>query len=147
MNIELRRIRHKPDYVDGELHTDQGRLCSTLENSTYCLPVGKYRVTIAKCHQWARKKPIILGHWNEGSMDICNCCPKVTFCGNNTDMPCYCPQITPGNGACSRSDGAILVGDYGASGLLLHPKDVFDRIYEMLRKNFERGNEITLTII
>lgn len=143
MNITLVRYRKKTDHIDGHLKTDQGTLCDTLENATAVIPVGTYRISIIKCKQHSRKKPVIIVK----KTPDCDACPLLESVSNNTSMPCYCPQITPGNGAYNRKDGAILVGTYNTSGSLIHPKRAFDNVYDILRKSIERGHNLTLTIV
>ena len=154
MQLTLLRSRHMPNYIDGELWHGSQYLCSTLENPKSCLPAGIYRIIIAKCKQYSRKMPIVVSNHSihpDGKVLLsllhqCKACQKLNCVGYNTNLPCYCPQIKPGNGVCKRTDGSIIVGKYNVTGCLIHPKDVFERLYQMLRKNYERGNEITLTI-
>lgn len=63
-----------------------------------------------------------------------------------TSMPHYCPMLTAGNGVYNRDDGAILLGEYLVPGCLKNPKEPFERVYQMIRKAYERGHQITLTI-
>ena len=140
MNIELRRYRIKTDTIDGQIFIDGAKVCDCAENAHHCLPPGEYQIIVHKCRHHARKMPVIL------PMSDCSACPKLPYVGNNTSMPCKCIQICPGNGVYNRTDGAILVGKYIAPGCLSHPKSAFDNLYDRIRKNAERGNEITLTI-
>ena len=55
-------------------------------------------------------------------------------------------MLKPGNGVHNRLDGSILVGQYNCLGSLIHPKDVFDPLYERIRKSLSRGNEVLLII-
>lgn len=64
----------------------------------------------------------------------------------NTCLPRYCPMLKPGNGIHGRKDGSILLGTRTALGLLVHPRASFDRLYDRLRKNQERGHEAQLLI-
>lgn len=54
--------------------------------------------------------------------------------------------LKPGNGVHNRLDGSILVGAYNCLNSLIHPRDVFDPLYERIRKSVSRGNQVTLTI-
>lgn len=139
MNLILIRYRHREHYIEGSLRSKDEQMCSTLENASTCLPEGTYTIRIVKCHQHARKM-LLLGQAH------CNKCPKLEFVCHNTTMPRYCPMLTPGNGAYGRTDGSILIGEYGGSGILIHPKETFIRIYDILRKSSERGHRLTLTI-
>lgn len=140
MIIELRRYRIKPDTIDGQIFIDGSKVCDCAENAHHCLPPGEYQVQVIKCHQHARKMPVVL------PKPDCEECTQLSYVGNNTSMPCKCVQLCPGNGVYNRNDGAILVGKYLAPGCLTHPKTAFDTLYGRIRKNSERGNEITLTI-
>lgn len=168
MHIELRRYRLKGESIDGQIFIDGTKVCDCAENAHHCLPPGEYQVQVIKCHQHARKMPIIMlpacessrvSEFQSSKIETlkpasatetlkpqCAHCKKLPFVGNNTSMPCKCVQLCPGNGVYNRTDGAILLGKYLAPGCLTHPKTAFDTLYERIRKNSERGNEITLTI-
>ena len=64
----------------------------------------------------------------------------------NSSLPCYCPMLKPGNGIHNRLDGSILVGVYNSLGSLIHTKDIFDALYERIRKAISRGTVVTLII-
>lgn len=172
MLITIKRIRKSPETIDGQLYIDGMRICDTAENAKSAIKAGTYPVIIHKCHQHARKMPVILvkgecsqggaadakGVFSEGSLPFpkdsfqkspspkCDCCKKLDFVSNNTSLPLYCSMLKPGNGVYKREDGSILVGDYLALGCLKHPRKAFDNIYDRIRKNVERGNEVTLII-
>ena len=140
MNIELRRIRHRPDTIDGQIRIDGRKVCDCAENAHHCLPAGTYRIAIMPCRQHARKMPVV------GESAHCSSCHRGPYIGINTSMPRFCPMLAPGNGIHNRHDGSILVGKRGSRGLLLHPLTTFDLLYERIRRSAERGNEVTLTI-
>lgn len=154
MNIELRRIRFRPESIDGQIWIDGEKICSCAENANHCLTVGTYPISIIKCKQYARKMPKI--EFMDNSRVIygnscldekpCVSCHKLPFVCNNTTLPVLCPMLKPGNGVYNRTDGSIIVGRYIAPGCLSHPKQAFDALYQRIRKNIERGNEVTLTI-
>ena len=161
MNIELHRIRHKKKTIDGELYIDDTKICDTAENACHCLPEGRYQVSIIKCHQHSRKMPLIcldgskVPKAQSSSFETlkpetlklkCSKCKKLDTVGNNTNMPCYCPQLCPGNGVYNRTDGAILLGTYIAPGCLIRPKEAFDSLYDRIRQSAGRGHDITLVI-
>lgn len=143
MNLTLYRYRKTSDHIDGHLKSDQGRLCDTVENATSAIPVGTYSISIIKCKQHARKQPVVIIK----KAPNCDKCPELECVSNNTSMPCRCPQICPGNGMHNRHDGAIIVGTFNCSGCLIHPKEAFDRVYQLLRKSVERKHEINLTVL
>ena len=174
MNIIVKRNRINRESIDGEIFIDGSKICDCAENAIHSLLRGTYQVKVQKCKFRARKMPIIVLDerlWMRDESDSLN--PKPSSlnlqCGtckadciglNSTphevvDVPgeegtrgeeIFCPQICPGNGVFNRSDGSILVGKYIAPGCLSHPKDAFDNLYQRIRKNLERGNDISVTI-
>ncbi len=55
MKITIKRIRVRPETIDGHLYIDGIKICDTAENAKGALPEGEYRVTIAYCKQYKRK--------------------------------------------------------------------------------------------
>jgi hypothetical protein len=55
-------------------------------------------------------------------------------------------MLKPGNGVHNRLDGSILVGQYNCLNSLIHPKTVFDALYERIRKSIGRGNKVILCV-
>lgn len=142
MNIELRRIRHRPDTIDGQIRIDGMKVCDCAENNHFALAPGIYPITLVKCHQHARKMPVI----QVQGCRLCQECKKLPYVGNNTTMPMVCPMLKPGNGVYNRTDGSIIVGKHITHGCLSHSKSAFDNLYDRIRKNLERGNEVQLFI-
>ena len=130
MHILITRYRYKPATIDGQLSIDGIRICDCAENAHTALPPGTYSIAIVHCRQYARKMPLITPISNQSSVI------------NNR----ICPMLCPGNGVYNRTDGAIIVGEYLVPGCLKHSRFTFDNLYDRIRKNIERGNEITLTI-
>ena len=130
MHILITRHRYKPATIDGQLSIDGIRICDCAENAHTALPPGTYSITIVHCRQYARKMPLITPISNQSSVI------------NNR----ICPMLCPGNGVYNRKDGSILVGEYLVPGCLKHSRFTFDNLYDRIRKNLERGNEVTLTI-
>ena len=130
MHILITRYRYKPATIDGQLSIDGIRICDCAENAHTALPPGTYSITIVHCRQYARKMPLITPISNQSSVI------------NNR----VCPMLKPGNGVYNREDGSILVGEYLVPGCLKHSRFTFDNLYDRIRKNLERGKEVTLTI-
>ena len=130
MHILITRYRYKPATIDGQLSIDGIRICDCAENAHTALPPGTYSITIVHCRQYARKMPLITPISNQSSVI------------NNR----ICPMLKPGNGVYHRKDGSILVGEYLVPGCLKHSRFTFDNLYDRIRKNLERGKEVTLTI-
>ena len=130
MHILITRHRYKPATIDGQLSIDGIRICDCAENAHTALPPGTYSITIVHCRQYARKMPLITPISNQSSVI------------NNR----VCPMLCPGNGVYHRKDGSILVGEYLVPGCLKHSRFTFDNLYDRIRKNLQRGKEVTLTI-
>ena len=140
MNIIIQRDRPRGEYVHGQLTIDGNRVCQTLENALSCVPAGEYVISLLKCKQYSRKMPCL------NANAPCAQCPKLKFVCSNSTLPCYCPQIKPGNGVHDRHDGSIIVGQYNCLGSIIKPRDIFDALYERIRKSISRGNVVTLII-
>ena len=143
MNIIITRILTKGEYTHGHLSIGGIRICGTLENANSCVPSGEYVITLLKCRQHARKMPCL----NPNAP--CTKCPK----SRNSDpsslnltLPCWCPQLKPGNGVHNRLDGSILVGSYNSLGCLIHPQSIFGALYDRIRKSISRGHQVKLTV-
>ncbi len=142
MNIELIRIRHTGNAIDGQLIVDGQILCNTVEDSSTCLPTGTYTVGRHYCKQYARYVPKI-----QSGKCQCDKCPKHTgIVTNNTTMPCVCHQLKMGNGIFHRKDGSIILGTTIAPGCLKLTREPYELLSERIRKISGRGNPITLTI-
>jgi len=61
-------------------------------------------------------------------------------------QPAKCPKLYFGNGTYNRSDGSILVGNYYLPGVVLHSRQIFDRLYNRMEKAIARGAEVKLFI-
>ena len=130
MHILITRHRYKPATIDGQLSIDGIRICDCAENAHTALPPGTYSIAIVHCRQYARKMPLITPISNQSSVI------------NNR----VCPMLKYGNGVYNREDGSILVGEYLVPGCLKHSRFTFDNLYDRIRKNLQRGKEVTLTI-
>ena len=130
MHILITRHRYEPATIDGQLSIDGIRICDCAENAHTALPPGTYSITIVHCRQYARKMPLITPISNQSSVI------------NNR----VCPMLKYGNGVYNREDGSILVGEYLVPGCLKHSRFTFDNLYDRIRKNLQRGKEVTLTI-
>lgn len=140
MNIVIKRLFTKGEYTHGSLSIDGTRICSTLENSNAQVPSGEYQLSLLKCKQYSRKMLCL------NANAPCSKCPKQKLVYNNSTLPCYCPMLKPGNGVYNRLDGSICVGQYNCLNSLIHPRDIFDALYERIRKSISRGNKVILCV-
>ena len=141
MKIVITRLFTKGEYTHGSLSIDGTRICSTLENSNAQVPSGEYQLSLLKCKQYSRKMICLHGS------APCSQCPKLKLVCSNSTLPCWCPQIKPGNGVHNRLDGSIIVGVYNCPGSIIKPRDIFDALYERIRKSISRGNQVKLIIV
>ena len=141
MNITIQRYRTRGEYIHGQLMIEGMRVCDTLENSNGAVPAGLYPIRLIKCKQYSRKMLCL------NPKAPCTKCPKLPFVCTNSTLPCWCPMLKPGNGIHDRLDGSILVGQYYCLNSLIHPKKIFDPLYERIRKSISRGHQVTLTIL
>ena len=141
MNIVITRLFTKGEYTHGSLSIDGTKICSTLENANAFVPSGDYVISLLKCKQYSRKMICLHGS------APCGQCPKLKLVCSNSTLPCWCPQIKPGNGVHNRLDGSIIVGVYNCPGCIIKPRDIFDTLYERIRKSISRGNQVLLSIV
>ena len=146
MHILITRHRYKPATIDGQLSIDGIRICDCAENAHTALPPGTYFITIVPCRQYARKMPVIAKLTAHCSLLTAHCSLLTAHCSSCHKLPRVCPMLKPGNGVYHREDGSIIVGEYLVPGCLKHSRFTFDNLYDRIRKNIERGNEVTLTI-
>lgn len=152
MTITIQRSFTKGEITEGHVTIDGQRICDTLENSFSLLAPGTYGIELQKCKQYARKMIIVKTDnspltTNLSPLPGCPDCPRQRLVYSNTKLPRVCPQLKPGNGIHNRHDGSILVGTRGSLGCIVHPREAFNTIFERIRKNVERGREVTLEII
>ena len=141
MNITIQRNRPCGEFVHGWLSIDGEHICDTLENANGLVPSGEYIISLLKCKQYSRKMICL------NPNPPCSKCSKLMFVCNNTTLPCWCPMIKPGNGVHGRLDGSIIIGEYHCLNSIIHPKKVFDTLYQRIRKSISRGNEVVLSIV
>lgn len=143
MKIVITRLFTKGEYTHGHLSIDGNKICSTLENANALVPSGDYQISLIKCKHHSRKMLCL------NPQAPCTMCKKSLNSqpsSLNFTLPCWCPQIKPGNGVHNRLDGSIIVGRYNCLGSLIHPKTTFDALYERIRKSLSRGHQVTLII-
>ena len=129
MEIVIVRQEHKPWGIDGHLYINRKRICDTVEHPRHHLPSGEYQITNDKCQ-------ITNDH---GSADRQNC-----------QMP-HEEWLIPspfrhGDGALSSLHGEIIVGQSSIPGLVTRSAATYDRLYERLKKAFQRGTPVRLAI-
>lgn len=141
MTIVITRLFTKGEYTHGSLSINGIKICSTLENANALVPSGEYQISLIKCKQYSRKMALI------NVSAPCSKCPKLSLVYMNSTLPCYCPMLKAGNGIHGRLDGSILVGKYNSLNSLIHPKTIFNALYERIRKSLSRGHKVKLSIV
>ena len=148
MKLTIKRMNQSKESIDGFLSVNDKRLCDTAECNRLSLPEGTYPICLVKCKQYGRRV-ICLG---EPHCDKCGQMPT-EFVFNNTLMPIRCPMLKMGNGVVGRRDGSIIVGERVGGvekpvwGSMIHTKTAYDRVFDCVRKNLERGHDVTLRIM
>ena len=125
MEIQLVRIAHKPWGIDGHLYINRRRICDTVEHPTRHLPAGEY----------------ILSSLSEAS--------SLGAAGSSlSEAPIPIPfPFRHGDGALGSKKGEIIVGKQLMSGLVTQSQQTYDRLYERLKKAWQRGNSVRLQIV
>ena len=125
MKIEIIRTTRRKQSVDGEIVIDGIKVCHTVENAVWCLPLGRYRVEIVYIRSMARKMPCL-------------------FSGNDNQPKAL---VMMGNGVFSLRCANILVGEQLVPGCVKKSAAAFNVLYERLRKSLARGHTIDMTIV
>lgn len=172
LNLYVERMIHergtimgllKAENVNDSEFDEQVKVCGTVEREADCLPVGKYRVCIAKCKRLNRKMPYLVLMDEDVSASIesskglcvldssqCELCCKARHSHEFGDISAFtslpCAMIQPGNGPFTMGRGSILVGEVHAPGYVLKSQSLFTTLYERIKKAVWRGNEVTLEI-
>ena len=118
MEIIIIRQEHKPWGIDGHLYINRKRICDTVEHSNRHLPAGEYIISSLDCFS-----SLSLG---EGRGEVC--------------------RFRHGDGALSLKHDEIIVGKQLLPGVVTQSQATYDRLYERLKKAFQRGTPIRLTI-
>lgn len=148
MEIVIRRMHKTEVAIDGYLSINNERVCDTAECRTKALPAGEYPISLVKCKQYGRRCVCV-------GQPKCEACPLLNpaFVFTNTLMPRVCPMLKMGNGVIGRKDGSIILGERigGAEapvwGSMIHTKAAYERVFDCVRKNLERGHEVRLRIM
>ena len=147
MNIKIKRQCNNGRVIDGSLIINGEKVCHTAENAHSALCTGTYNIHIRYCKQYQRQMPMVDISECECIKDAeCTLCEKVEYVSLNSNLPTYCPMLKPGNGAYTRTDGSILLGESIAPGCLIHPLKHFNSVYDRIRKALGRHKEVKLQI-
>ena len=122
MEIVIVRQEPKPWGIDGRLSIGRQYLCDTVEHPRHHLPEGDYIISS-------------LGA-------IGSSLSAAAHSKGNLPSP-----FRHGDGALASLHGEIIVGKQLLPGVVTASQATYDRLYERLKKTFQRGNTIGLRII
>lgn len=118
MEIVIVRQDHKPWGIDGHLSINRKRICDTVEHPSCHLPAGEYIISSLDCFS-----SLSLG---EGRGEVC--------------------RFRHGDGALGLKQREIIVGKHLLPGVVTQSQATYDHLYERLKKAFQRGTPVRLTI-
>ena len=122
MEIVIVRQDHKSWGIDGHLYINRKRICDTVEHPKRHLPAGEY---------------IISSLGAEGSS------LSETAHSERLGLPF---PFRHGDGALALKHGEIIVGKHLLPGVVTVSLPTYDRLYERLKKAFQRGTPVRLII-
>lgn len=122
MEILLVRNKYSQWGIDGHLYINRKRVCDTVEHPTCHLPGGEY---------------IIPSLGAEGSS------LSETAHSERHAVPL---PFRHGDGALASYHGEIIVGQHLLPGVVTQSQATYDRLYERLKKAWQRGTRVQLTI-
>ena len=121
MEIIIVRQEHKSWGIDGHLYINRKRICDTVEHPKSHLPAGEYIISS-------------LGASGSSFSEAAHSELTIPFPSRH------------GDGALSLKHGEIIVGKHLLPGVVTQSQPTYDRLYERLKKAFQRGTPVRLTI-
>lgn len=122
MEILLVRNNSASWGIDGHLYINRTRICDSVEHPSRHLPAGVYQITN-----------------DQSKMSNLKC--QIS----NPETPIPFP-FRHGDGALALKHGEIIVGKHLLPGVVTASQPTYDRLYERLKKAFQRGTPVRLTI-
>lgn len=122
--MEILLVRHTSTRwgIDGHLYINRKRICDTVEHPRFHLPAGVYTISSLSAESMS---PLSGADHSEG------------------DLP---SPFRHGDGALASRHGEIIVGKTALPGLVTQSQATYDRLYERLKKAWQRHTPIHLTI-
>ena len=168
MILKLIRFYKNEHATDCILTLHGRRLCNTAEHTPCCLKKGKYPIMIStytlvqpKNFEWPMARN------QEEAELIANAEEKAAKSERQEGgeylplpaiarkMPCLYPSaecqqplgcLRFGNGIFTLADASIIVGERQASGLCIKTREVFDKLYNRIRKCLDTGEKVALVV-
>jgi len=122
MEIVIVRGDHKPWGIDGHLYINRHHVCDTVEHPTKHLPSGEYIISSLGAEGLS---------FSEAAHSEWRSLPQ---------------PFRHGDGALRATHGEIIVGKQLMSGVVTQSQATYDRLYERLKKAFQRSTAVSLTI-
>jgi len=122
MEIVIVRGDKRPWGIDGHLYINRKRICDTVEHPTRHLPAGVYIISSLSAESTSPLSEADHSEWN---------------------IPC---PFRHGDGALASTLGEIIVGKYALPGVVTQSQQTYDRLYERLKKAWQRHTPVHLTI-
>ena len=123
--MEITIVRHTSTRwgIDGHLSINRQLVCDTVEHPRFHLPAGVYTISSLSAESMS---PLSGADHSEG------------------DLP---SPFRHGDGAWASRHGEIIVGKTTIPGLVTQSQATYDRLYERLKKVFQRGTTVRLKIV
>ena len=122
MEIVIVRGDPKPWGLDGHLYINRKRICDTVEHPTKHLPSGEYIISSLGAEGLS---------FSEAAHSEWHSLPQ---------------PFRHGDGALALKQREIIVGKQLLPGVVTQSQAIYDRLYERLKKAFQRNTPVRLTI-
>ena len=133
--ILSRNHRGKPYHsMNGTLSIDGETIATSVESLSSMLPQGTYPMELKKCPWAGRRMPVIINP-RQAALP-CSQCKKHPLCS----------LIMSGTSAKDCTAGSIIVGQSLIPGVVKQSPATFDLLFERIRKQLERGKNVSLTL-
>lgn len=133
MLIEIKRNQTNRLYTEGVLNINDLKTTYTVEHTLSMLPVGEYRIRLAK----DKKRRRVIGIF-----------PKAVESLNHkpSSINLQATFESSGTWISSKKNRTICIGEPIMPGALKKGKDVYERLFDRIEKAEDRGEGITLQI-
>ena len=146
MEIQIVRLNHKPWGIDGHLYINRRRICDTVEHPTRHLPAGEYILSSLGAEGSSLSEASSLGAAGSSLSEASPFSPFSPLSEAPIPIPIPFP-FRHGDGALASTKGEIIVGKQLMSGLVTQSQQTYDRLYERLKKAWQRGGTVRLLIV
>ena len=131
IELKIRQVIHRRDAVMGRLTINGNYVADTAERAQYQLPAGRYDLELVPCVCCKRQ---MIRIWKPG--EKYRPCPDCQ----------HCRLIRWGNGVYRLPHPTVLIGKYRVPGVLTQTRELFNLLFERLRKSIDRDHKAYLII-